>query len=177
MAQIKSITSEALEATVRNLLPSQQGFGEDLQAQNVIVPIIDLTPTAEGSQLREYLQRAISFTDNTYFSSRNSTDNLANSPGFWQIVGTAHTFVDATTDGVFSFQVNNGLAFNTLWQGFHRPQSPDTATAVPFDLIVFLDTGETLQASTSTNASLRGSYRQVADRYGNIVNPTGFTFE
>lgn len=177
MAQIRPIVSEALEATIRNLLPSQNGFTEDLQAQNVIVPIIDVTPTAEGSQLREYLQRAISFTDNTSFASRNNTVTLANTPGFWQVVGTAHTFVDATTDGVFSFQVNNGLAVKTLWQGFHRPQSPDTATATAFDLIVFLNTGESLEASTSNNGSLRGSYRQVADRYGNTINPTGFTFE
>ena len=51
MAQIINITSEALQATIRRLLPSQQGFGEDLQATNVVQPIIDLTPTAEGTVL------------------------------------------------------------------------------------------------------------------------------
>ena len=38
MPQITPITSEALQAKIRQLLPSQIGFGEDLQAQNVIVP-------------------------------------------------------------------------------------------------------------------------------------------
>ena len=51
MAQLISITSEALQATIRRLLPSQQGFGEDLQASNVITPVIDVTPTAEGLSL------------------------------------------------------------------------------------------------------------------------------
>ena len=45
MAQLINLTSEALQATIRRLLPSQQGFGEDLQATNVVTPIIDLTPT------------------------------------------------------------------------------------------------------------------------------------
>ena len=55
MAQLISITSEALQATVRRLLPSQQGFGEDLQATTVVTPIIDLTPSAEGSETRQDL--------------------------------------------------------------------------------------------------------------------------
>ena len=59
MSQIIRITSEALQATVRRLLPSQQGFGEDLQASNVITPVIDLTPTAEGSQLPIDFARAL----------------------------------------------------------------------------------------------------------------------
>ena len=41
------VTSEALQSTVRRLLPSQQGFGSDLEATNLIQPVIDLTPTAE----------------------------------------------------------------------------------------------------------------------------------
>ena len=47
--EIITVNSEALEATVRDLLPSQNGFGSELQASNIITPIIDLTPTAEGS--------------------------------------------------------------------------------------------------------------------------------
>ena len=49
--EITPITSEALQAVIRRLLPSQRGFGDDLQATNLITPIIDLTPTAEGSSI------------------------------------------------------------------------------------------------------------------------------
>ena len=66
MAQITQITSEALQATIRRLLPSQQGFGEDLQASNVITPIIDLTPTAEGSSLSENLSTALAWQRNSF---------------------------------------------------------------------------------------------------------------
>ena len=71
MAQVTSIVSESLQRQIRTLLPSQNGFTEDLQAQNVIVPIIDLTATAEGSSLPSYLQTALTFTDATTFSVNN----------------------------------------------------------------------------------------------------------
>ena len=58
--EIITINSEQLEATVRDLLPSQAGFGSELQASNVITPIIDLTATAEGTTTPESLQQAIS---------------------------------------------------------------------------------------------------------------------
>ena len=79
MAQITTVTSEALQATLRRLLPSQQGFGEDLQASNVITPIIDLTPSAEGSILPDYLQTALTLTDATVFASNNNTVSSINS--------------------------------------------------------------------------------------------------
>ena len=86
MAQITSITSEALQATIRRLLPSQQGFGEDLQATNVITPIIDLTPSAEGSEIRADLQRSFSFGSITSFGAKNQTAVIASTPGFYRTV-------------------------------------------------------------------------------------------
>ena len=85
MAQITKVTSEALQSTIRRLLPSQQGFGEDLQASNVITPIIDLTETAEGSTLPSYLQTALTLTDATTFDVNNGSSTIINTPGFWQI--------------------------------------------------------------------------------------------
>ena len=56
--EIITVNSEQLQTTIRNLLPSQAGFGSELQASNVITPIIDLTASAEGSSTPEFLQRA-----------------------------------------------------------------------------------------------------------------------
>ena len=85
MPQITSITSEALQATIRRLLPSQQGFGDDLQATNLITPIIDLTPSAEGSEFRQDLQTATSFNSQTSQSTFNTTDTVLSTPGFWYV--------------------------------------------------------------------------------------------
>jgi hypothetical protein len=88
MAQITRITSEALQATIRRLLPSQQGFGEDLEATNVITPIIDLTPSAEGSVLTDYLQQALAHSSQTSFNIQSAgTTNLVSTPGFYRVIG------------------------------------------------------------------------------------------
>ena len=86
MAQIISITSEALQATVRRLLPSQRGFGEDLQATNVVTPIIDLTPSAQGADTPTDLRRALGFGSITSFDVANTTTTLVNTPGFFSVL-------------------------------------------------------------------------------------------
>lgn len=176
MAQIRPITSEAIEATIRNLLPSQNGFGEDMQAQNVIVPVLDITPTAEGSQLRSDLASAINFTDATVFNVSNATTTVANTPGFWRVIGTASVDPNSATTAFTDIQISDGLATKTVWS-LSFGTGTDVNAGVAFDLIVWLNTGDSLVMNANVLARMKGSVRQIADRYGNIKNPTGFTFE
>jgi len=74
--QITSVTSEQLQVKIRDLLPSQEGFGTDLMAQNVIVPIIDLTAAAQGTSTPESLAQAINFGGATTFSVVNTTTSI-----------------------------------------------------------------------------------------------------
>lgn len=177
MAQLINITSEALQATIRRLLPSQQGFGEDLQATNVVTPIIDLTPTAEGSQLPLALSQALSFADQGVFEARNSTVTVSTTPGFIRMTGTSNAQLGNLSTNYI--EITTGLSTKEIWSHTALNSSNDVGqTTAVIDLIVFLDTGETLQVrSDTTNAIIRGSARQIADRYGNINNPVGFTFE
>ena len=178
MAQIIRITSEALQATIRRLLPSQQGFGEDLQASNVIQPIIDLTPSAEGSELRDDLASAIAFGSATAFECQNNTVNLANSPGFYRVTGGVFYQKVNGASSSLKLQITDGLSTKEVYQIIANSSSVEPGAPFNLDLTFFLDTGETLSAVSSANAiSFAGSYRQIADRYGNIVNPVGFTFE
>ena len=57
--EIITVNSESLQTQIRDLLPSQNGFGSELQASNVITPIIDLTSAAEGTGLPQILQQSI----------------------------------------------------------------------------------------------------------------------
>ena len=176
MAQLINITSEALQATVRRLLPSQQGFGEDLQATNVVTPIIDLTPTAEGSVLDSDLARALAFGSQTAFSANDSTATIANSPGFYRITcGVTIRAVGAATADA-RFQMSDGLSTKTVLQ-FDTPAISGTTNVMSeyIDLTFFLAAGESLTA-VSNNASVYmiGSSRQVATVTGDLVNPSGF---
>ncbi len=175
MAQIINITSEALQATIRRLLPSQQGFGEDLQASNVVQPIIDLTPTAEGSQLPVDLARAINYDGATTFETLNSSNVIANVPGFYRVIGVA-ALGNANSNAGF-FLTPDGVTFKNIWNLKITHAATTVGAAVPFDFTVFLDTGQELGAFSGSEATVAGSVRQIADRYGNISNPSGFTFE
>ena len=93
---ISSVTSEALQLKLRQLLPSQQGFGTDLSASDTIIPIIDLTASAEGSDVRSDLQEALAFGSVTAFSTRNTTTTVVSNTGFFRIFGVSSGYSGGT---------------------------------------------------------------------------------
>ena len=116
MAQITSVTSEALQAQIRTLLPSQQGFGEDLQASNVIIPIIDLTAAAEGSSIPQYLQTASDSSVTTVVTASATAATIINGTGFWQIIIGASVNSRGSTAPTATIQINDGSSTNIIWQ-------------------------------------------------------------
>jgi len=175
LAEIVPVVSESLEAQVRALLPSQRGFGEDLQASNVITPIIDLTAAAQGTSVPEYQAQAVAFGSQTAFSVAGSSSVLANSPGFYAITAA----YAAKTSGAYTLaiQMSDGLSTKDVWE----VSIPATTTTVGymssvFEITVFLRAGDSVSAnSASANGTIAGSIRQIADVNGNVVNPVGFT--
>jgi hypothetical protein len=176
MAQIIRITSEALQQTIRRLLPSQQGFGEDLQASNVIQPIIDLTPSAEGSETRQDLQTAFSFGSVTEFSARNSTETIANTPGFYRVLAGIGVTNDNNNAVSAEISINDGSSTKQLYELVANAASTSALTSETLDITVFLRAGDTLRATSSeTTVYVRGCSWQIADVNGNLQNPSGFT--
>lgn len=173
MAQIISITSEALQATIRRLLPSQQGFGEDLQASNVVLPIIDLTPTAEGSALPTDLQRAVNFTDATAFDINNTSTTVANTPGFYRVIGTSTIANSGTANTAAEWQMSIALSSKKVWgQKVITFGGATNFASVSYDFVVFIPANAGLTGVCTANAHLNGSVRQIADVYGVLKNPT-----
>ena len=173
MAQIRSVVSEALQATVRRLLPSQQGFTEDLMASNVITPVIDLTPTAEGSQLPDYLQRAFTYDDTTVATHIGAqTTVLANTTGFWQIISVHRPYSQNSS----LIQLSDGLSTKNLFVA-DQEQAVASFNMVPFDTVVLLSAGESVSLITQANTFAHAAVRQIADINGNLVNPSGYTAE
>lgn len=181
MPEITTITSESLQAEVRRLLPSQRGFGQDLEAQNVIVPIVDLTPTAEGSALREDLQTAISFGAVTPVTRTSAgTTTVVNTPGFYQYEFILSVLSSGTVGGNKSLLIITDGALSKTIHGLQNnsdgnPEEPQTITG---SNVIFLKTGEAFNAFTSGNdAYLNIALWPVADVNGNLINPSGFSFE
>lgn len=176
LPQIATVTSEALQLKIRQLLPSQDGFGVDLAAQNVIVPVIDLTAAAQGSDVPEYLQTALNFGGATEIVCLNNTVTLANSAGFYRFVAGSTLTLQASGIEV-DIEITDGATTKTLWK--HNAGSGTagaSVSALNVDLTFYVNVGETLQVvSNSSNAKCIGSVRQVADNNGTLVQPVGFT--
>ena len=174
--EIITVNSEALQSQIRDLLPSQNGFGSELQASNVITPIIDLTAAAEGTGLRPDLQTAIAFGSQTAFDVNNTTTVLANSPGWYRVTATLCLEALASVTQNPHLSMTDGLSVKKVW-GVEWPdrQVEFYIDSKIVDLVFFLGTGVSLSAvSDSANNSWIGSIRQIADSNGNLINPVGF---
>ena len=172
--QITSVTSEALQAQIRNLLPSQEGFGTDLMAQNVIVPIIDLTSAAEGSTVPENLQTAYGLVNGSVYHSAASTVTAINNTGFWQI--DVISTLNASFSGQSTVTITDGTTTATIFY-FSRAagSSQNNFIVTNQRMTIFLAAGQSLQLTNSTTShNLFVTYRQIADVNGNLVNPLGF---
>ena len=167
MGQEFVIKSTTLEDKINQLLPSQGGAqaGVDLSASTTIIPIVDLTESAEGSNLRQDLQSALSHTSATTFDITNESDTtLVNTTGYYRVFGT----VSCQTSGFANFELTDGVTQKRILN-----YNPSTTTAVEesYDYIVYLKAGDSLIASAATAAKLIGVTRQLADINGNLTNP------
>ena len=170
---ISSVTSESLQLKLRQLLPSQQGFGTDLSASDTIIPVIDLTGAAEGSDTPEYLQTALAFGSQTPFEVFGTTSDIATTAGFYRVVGVLNVNDNGSNVGG-GFTMTDGATVQQVWAGIGAGSSD--RENVTFDLTFFLDAGETLTAFADTTGSvIAGSIRQVATSNGTLVQPSGFT--
>lgn len=175
MAQLIRITSEALQATVRRLLPSQQGFGEDLQASNVIQPIIDLTPSAEGSEVRQDLQTSLALDSQTAFDfAAGTSTTLITGTGFWRVTACASIETLSGATHTVSIDMTDGITSKTVWGLRIDGGGSDVIASENVDLTFFLRAGDSLTATRTSRGYLKGSVRQIADINGNLINPSGF---
>lgn len=176
--EVINIVSEALQQKVRNLLPSQRGFGTDLQAQNLIVPIIDLTETASGSVLRQDLQTA--YDINSFHATiQAGTSTIASTPGFYQLSIACHFITSSASAVNGQIQITDGTTTKTLWQVFESVGVNELpGVTAPTDLTVFLRAGDSLTGTSSAaNITIDVTSRQIATADGTLVNPAGFTAE
>jgi len=173
---ISTVTSEALQLKLRELLPSQQGFGTDLSASDTIIPVIDLTAAAEGSEVPEFLQTALAYGSQTPFDVSNTTTTIVNTTGFYRVIGTWTCANTLGGGGTVSFILTDGVTPKTVYKNENNAGSADARYSGTFDFNVFLAAGESLQAQADdTSCFIQGSTRQIADINGTLVQPVGFT--
>ena len=170
------INSQSLEDKVRTLLPSQGGAGAgfDLSASTQIIPIIDLTESAEGSNLRQDLQSSFSHDGITSFLVENATTTIINNTGYYRVFGTVSLRSNVQNTLFFGkFSINDGSTSKIVTQFNLYTATTQEESSNTYDFIVFLGAGDSLIAQTGhTNNYLQGCTRQLATINGELVNPT-----
>ena len=115
------------------------------------------------------LQTAISYGSQTAFSATGGNQDIANTSGFYRVVGTSVCNAAALnyigmTDSTTEIQV---------WAHFGEAAG---LTIASFDLVFFLGVGLRLRVdSGAATANIRGSIRQIADANGTLIQPSGFS--
>lgn len=172
MAQITSVTSEALQAEVRRLLPSQQGFGEDLQASNVITPIIDLTSVAEGTNVPQYQAQAINLGGITVFSIGATTTTITTGSGFFKVSG----YVNMSVTSGPSFSITDGTTTKKFYDLVNLAVTNADTRKILVDFVVFCKAGDSVTCTNGTATIPAVLYvQQLADVNGVTTLPSGFS--
>jgi len=182
MGQEYFINSQELESKVRSLLPSQGGAGAgfDLSASTQIIPVIDLTESAEGSNLRQDLQSAVNFGGATAFSVNNTTTSVLTGTGFYRITGTSTIGSNVSSVMGNTIKIISNTVVKKIWDHEIIATGDGQFISIPVDFIVFLKadaTGgaETLSFTATSTGKLVGSVRQIASIDGTLTNPVGFS--
>jgi hypothetical protein len=172
------INSQELEDKVRQLLPSQGGAGAgfDLSASTQIIPIIDLTESAEGSNLRTDLQTSISFDTATVHAITSGTTTVINNTGYFRVRGNA--FMKPASSGAstgnlpFKWILNDGTTDKIIFQFQSFVGGNQQIQNYSYDFIVKLEAGHSLSGSSGGSlCEAFGNSRQIADISGNLTNP------
>lgn len=174
MGQEFVIKSSALEDKINQLLPSQGGqqAGVDLSASTMVVPIVDLTETAEGSEVRADLQTALSHKTVTSFAVNNTTSTLINTTGYFRVFGSATVLCGGASVQAVEFIINDGATAKTIWKlTIPAAVASNQSNSSNFDFVIFLEAGDSLQCTVSNNSQGTGATRQIADLAGNLIDP------
>jgi len=169
------INSQELEDKIRSLLPSQGGAGAgfDLSASTQIIPVIDLTESAAGSNLRQDLQIAHSHSTATTFDVSNATTTIISNTGYFRVTGTVFmSYFGNTSIQRLRFNLNDGATDKDIYD--IQPIGFGTANLMqitPLDFNVFIPAGGSANIIATQYARFSGSTRQIADITGELTNP------
>jgi hypothetical protein len=173
LAQEFTIKSETLEDKINQLLPTQGGYGAglDLSASSMIIPIVDLTESAEGSNLREDLQTAIDLNVTSFDVNNATNTTIVNTTGYYRIRAYIST-VATGSGGTLNFNITDGTTTKVIYNGNQSVElsAVGSFTANMVDFVVKLSAGHSLR-STANSAELRisGTAKQIADIDGNLT--------
>lgn len=168
---------EAIEEDLNTNFPSQGQGNPPLyySLSEVVVPTYNINNVATGSSLPQNLQEAWDFSTGFENVTGAGTSTLINNTGFWKVDLTLSFQETATVDN-YIVRINSGLTTKIVWQMRAEQVGVGGGNAITDGhFVVFLRSGDSLEATGNSNGSMSVWYRQIADINGNLVNPLGFS--
>lgn len=175
MANIPFV-SEEFQRAFRNQFPSQTQTGRDLHVSDIVIPIVDFTPTTAGSSLPETLRTCrdstiTNFIDTTSVNVSNLTAIVTT--GFFSVNFILSTEVSASFDVRL---VKDGV--ETIISRIDLRANSSNFTTANTEFVCFNQAGSTLGFTLANGSAGSSSYvisfNQIADVNGNLINPTGY---
>jgi hypothetical protein len=79
--------SEDFQRAFRNTFQGQVNSGRDLHVSDVVIPVVDFTPTASGTSLPTNLAQALNLNTTNRSDTGTGTigDRLINAQGFFEV--------------------------------------------------------------------------------------------
>ena len=165
------IVSEEFQRAYRNSFPSQTSSGRDLHVSDVIIPVVDFTPTASGASLPFPLQSCVNGNTSTTGSTTTQyRTSLNTNPSFYAVD------MALTGDAFAQIAINPlGAAFPTGWITVKSIYYPNEFTSSNFYLFIpsgYVSTFDHYIASGTSNLTI--TMTPVADINGNLTAPFNY---
>ena len=166
--------SEEFQRAFRNTFTGQVNSGRDLHVSDVVIPVVDFTPTTSGTSLPESLRYCVNRNSSAFAGGVDVTLtslNLTN--GFYRIQAglSSHSGQHNLS---FYLQGASLLGIETIYL---NGSASNTGLVTNRDFIVYQKVGDDLQYSFTEFAG-NGYYTftvtPIADVNGNIINPNGY---
>jgi hypothetical protein len=173
--------SEDFQRAFRNQFPSQTSTGRDLHVSDVVIPIVDFTPTTSGASLPETLRTCRNGSTvevDTTTAKAISTDVTA---GFWRVnVFFSSLYSSGALGAECSVQLldSAGTAVAVL------SRITQAGSKVPNfiqkdEFFAYAPAGHTLASTlflgNSDSRQMTITYTPIADVNGNLIQPFGYS--
>lgn len=178
--QIITVNDEKLQEQIRSLLKSQQGFGEELQATNVITPTVNLNNsnliTDDGLDAELINARTVG-QQGTIVIPNDSPTNVQSvnlSAGFWRVEWLIVWAMNEVQLGSLWFTANGQIDYLFTWSG--TSTNNDEFVTTQGNDVIFHDGTGSYQLNWNFPVNYGGliKYQKAANLDGSRIAPAGY---
>ena len=166
--------SEDFQRAFRNTFQGQVNSGRDLHVSDVVIPVVDFTPTASGTSLPTNLSQAINLNTNVRSDTGSGTigDRLINAQGFFEV----NSNIVMTGELIYKLILVNQLT--SVETNVLRHEGI-TSTTLQFkdNFIVYIPVNHHLKIQVNVTSgvySIDNNTTLLADINGNLVLPANY---